>query len=203
MINKQKSKVVFAEADSHVVDVLLSFLTFPLGKMVRILENHYGNEAPVVGSLTTLYRGLFNLDSTHFCVVGAKQMLLNPRSSFEYCSLKLGIIDDRRLAVYFGCQDSECRESQASNISCYSDIATCDCGKPLNRELFSTLTLPFDADAGVFIMKTASFIICDDLRVVPVVSGFLQTLNNLGITFTDTDGAELTTLIFGIDDVSL
>lgn len=81
LINKPKSKVLFAEASSDVVDVLLSFLTLSLGKIMRILEKHYGNEAPVVGSLTTLRRGVGNLDSTSFCVGGAKQMFLNPRSS--------------------------------------------------------------------------------------------------------------------------
>lgn len=135
MINKQKSKVLFEEANSDVVDVLLSFLTLPLGKVVKMLEKHYGNEAPIVGSITTLYRGLVNLDSSHFCVVGAKQMLLNARSSFETRRLKLGIFDDSQLIEYFICQDKECGKSQASNISCYSDIAKCDCGKPLNRDL--------------------------------------------------------------------
>lgn len=34
VINNDMSKVVFAEADNDFVDVLLSFLTLPLGKVV-------------------------------------------------------------------------------------------------------------------------------------------------------------------------
>ncbi|XP_057793392.1 uncharacterized protein LOC131010014 [Salvia miltiorrhiza] len=55
MINKQKSKVLFAEANSFVADALLGFLTLPLAKILRILIYHqifYGNKAPVIGSLT-------------------------------------------------------------------------------------------------------------------------------------------------------
>ncbi|KAL6535903.1 hypothetical protein OROHE_012747 [Orobanche hederae] len=83
VINKQKTKVLFAEAGSDFTDVLLSFLTLPLGKIVQVLERHYKEEAPVIGSLTSLYKGLSNLDSTHFSTEGAKQMLLDPISSFS------------------------------------------------------------------------------------------------------------------------
>ncbi|KAK6134779.1 hypothetical protein DH2020_031449 [Rehmannia glutinosa] len=66
MINKQKSKVLFAEAGSDFVDVLLSFLTLPLGRIVMVLNDHYGDKTPAIGSLTTLYKGLSNLDDVHF-----------------------------------------------------------------------------------------------------------------------------------------
>lgn len=38
LINKQKTKVLFAEAESDFSDVLLSFLTLPLGKIVNFGE---------------------------------------------------------------------------------------------------------------------------------------------------------------------
>ncbi|EYU34023.1 hypothetical protein MIMGU_mgv1a0195142mg, partial [Erythranthe guttata] len=60
MINKDKNKVLFALIDADFADVLLSFLTLPLGKIVKVLAKHYGEEedrAPVVGSLTSLYNG--------------------------------------------------------------------------------------------------------------------------------------------------
>lgn len=83
----------------------------------------------------------------------------------------------------------------------HSDIAECDCGKPLNREKLVKELPVCDADGGAFITnKSASFIICDDLRVVPVVSGFLQTLTNLGIT--ETDGAQMTNISIDYRDVS-
>ncbi|KAL6546269.1 hypothetical protein OROMI_021990 [Orobanche minor] len=104
LINKQKTKVLYAKADSHFVDVLLSFLTLPLRTVVRILGKHYGNDeaqAPVIGSLNTMYNGLANLDSDHFCTESSKQMLLNPRKSFrnERCKLKLNVDDTQPTKV--------------------------------------------------------------------------------------------------------
>ncbi|KAH6785632.1 hypothetical protein C2S51_038087 [Perilla frutescens var. frutescens] len=199
-INKQKSKVLFAEANNDVVDILLSFLTLPLGRIVRILEKHYSNEAPVIGSLTSLYRGLSNLDANHFCVGGAQQMLLNPRSSFESEFRRLKIdISESHPATYFICQDSECPHYECMIISMHSDIDKCKCGQTLNREIHEGDRVPGDAEGGVFTINDSSFIICDDLRVVPIVTGFLQTLNSLGIT--DADRAEMRSLSLGIDDI--
>ena len=66
VINKSKTKVLFAEAGSDFADVLLSFLAMPLRTIVEVLENHYGDEAPAVGCLNTLYKSARNLDIIHF-----------------------------------------------------------------------------------------------------------------------------------------
>ncbi|KAL6529634.1 hypothetical protein OROGR_015257 [Orobanche gracilis] len=202
MINKEKTKVLLAEADADLVDVLLSFLTLPLGTIVRILENHYGDEAPVLGSLTTLRKGLSVLDRAHFSAESIKQMLLNPVSSFEaeYRKLKLNI-DDTQPPKYFMCEDGH----RYSKIGMYhSGAGKCGCGKPLNKEI-SIKNAPetadnCDDDGGVFSLKTASFIITDDMRMVPNVAGsIMQTLKNLEIT--DTLGAELRNVTFGFNEV--
>lgn len=66
VMNKEENKVLFAEVDSSLAEVLLSFLTLPLGTIVRLLVKHYANEPPSIGSLNTLYQGLVNLDSSNF-----------------------------------------------------------------------------------------------------------------------------------------
>ncbi|KAG6416978.1 hypothetical protein SASPL_124419 [Salvia splendens] len=48
---REKTKVLFAEAGSDFIDVLLCFLLLPLGTIMEVLEKHYGDKAPVVGSL--------------------------------------------------------------------------------------------------------------------------------------------------------
>ncbi|KAL6535891.1 hypothetical protein OROHE_012735 [Orobanche hederae] len=184
--------------------VLLSFLTLPLGTIVRILENHYGDEAPALGSLTTLRKGLSVLDRAHFSAESSKQMLLNPVSSFEaeYRKLKLNI-DDTPPPKYFMCEDGH---RYSSKISMYhSGAGKCGCGKLLNKEI-SIKNAPQTADTGdnddvgVFSLKTASFIITDDMRMVPNVAGsIMQTLKNLEIT--DTLGAELRNVTFGFNEV--
>lgn len=93
MMNKKETKVLFAQVDGYFADILLSFLTLPMGRIVKVLGKHYGDEAPAIGSFSSLYRSLKNLDSSHFWTKGAKEALLDPISSSdaECKSLKLDI----------------------------------------------------------------------------------------------------------------
>lgn len=102
MINKEKGKVLFAEAESHFVDILLSFLTLPLGRIIKLFEKQCGDESPTIGSLSHLYRSLAKLDNDSFLTEDAKETLLNPTSSFEavYERLKLDFSDSLYLLNY-------------------------------------------------------------------------------------------------------
>ncbi|KAG8368385.1 hypothetical protein BUALT_Bualt15G0040000 [Buddleja alternifolia] len=104
VINKEENKVLFAEVDSNFADVLISFMTLPLGTIVRLLAKHFGDEAPTIGSLNTLYQGLSNLESSHFCTDSAKQILLNARNSLAFLCQKLKLnLDDSEPTKYFTC----------------------------------------------------------------------------------------------------
>ncbi|KAL8031317.1 hypothetical protein ABFX02_13G016200 [Erythranthe guttata] len=204
-INRHKNKVLFVEAGADFADVLLSFLTLPLGTILKILKKHYGEDkSPVLGSLTTLYDGLANLSIDHFLTEIGKQMLLNPKSSFEAECRKLKLdVSDTQPTKYFSCENLKCEKTRRLNISMYDDTARCGCGKTLNREV----DLEEESEAGgggggggVFTIKGASFLISDDLRMVPNVAvSIIHTLTNLGIT--DIDGAELRTVIFGFNEI--
>ena len=92
VINKEKTKVLFAEADSNFADVLLSFLLLPLGTIVRVLEKHYRRKAPVIGSLTTLYKGATNLNFIYFEGEHAKNHIISSTHfETEFCKLGLNI----------------------------------------------------------------------------------------------------------------
>ncbi|CAA0808599.1 Protein of unknown function (DUF674 [Striga hermonthica] len=198
MINRDKTKVLFAEADGDFFDVLLSFLTLPLGKIAKIIVEHYGDDKPAVGSLTSLYNGLVNLDVVHFHSETSKQMLLNPRSVFEKecCKLKLNLSDSEP-TKYFTCGQSF---SKKHNFSMYYDTVKCDCGKSMSTEtVFLSSEAAEDGDDRAFCKKGASFIIGDDMRVVPNVAGsVLRTLAELGIR--DTKGAEMRNVTFGYNE---
>ncbi|KAL6529636.1 hypothetical protein OROGR_015259 [Orobanche gracilis] len=173
IINKQKTKVLFAEADSDFTNVLLSFLTLPLGKIVRLLEQQYKDDAPVIGSLTSLYNGLSNLDSTHFSTEGAKQMLLDPISSFsdECRKLKLDV-SDTQPTKYFITGSSYCRNHSPINIGMYYGTAKCKCGRLLNKEIpVHNVLQSVDGDGGVFTTTShETFLIYDDLEIFPNVT---------------------------------
>ncbi|KAL1560797.1 hypothetical protein AAHA92_10969 [Salvia divinorum] len=196
-INKEKTKVLFAEARGDLINVLLSFLTLPLGKIVAILQKHNGSAA--IGSLTTLYKGLSELDTSHFSTPAAKQMLLNPRSSFDAQCRKLAFdLADTAPLRYFLCEDVKCpinadSKYASTNICMYSDIAKCACGRSFNREL--SIAEHRD-EAGAFVFSPLYFIIFDDLRVEPILK--FEALTDLGIT--DTQGAEMRTLSLGFHE---
>ncbi|KAG8387031.1 hypothetical protein BUALT_Bualt03G0210800 [Buddleja alternifolia] len=202
LVNKEKTEVIFAEVDSDLADVLVSFLTLPLGKIVSLLEKHYGSNSPVIGSLNTLRKSLANLDSVHFWTEGGKLMLLNPRSLFEdECrKLKLNIDHETKAAKYFTCGDTDCKSSY---VSMYYGTSKCDrCGKSLNREIGirKTKTGAINGDGGVFTHKTMSFLISDDLQVMTNVPGsIIRILKNVGIT--NMDGSELRTVSVGLNEI--
>lgn len=205
MVNKEKRKILFAEADCRFVDVLLSFLTLPLGTIVRILEKHYGDEAPVIGSLTTLYNGVANLDSFHFWTEGAKSILLHPRSSSDaLCkSLKLDISDSQPFEYFFCSND--CRRRRFRSLSVYIDKLSpkvhpfkCCYSSSMKREVAKEDDVVLYND-GVFMQCTTSFVITDDLQIMPIDAGLLQIASSLGIT--DTNKAELMDVTFGYAEV--
>ncbi|KAL6554111.1 hypothetical protein OROMI_019784 [Orobanche minor] len=199
VINKQKTKVLFAEAGRDFTDVLLSFLTLPLGKIVRVLERHYKDEAPVIGSLTSLYNGLSNLDSTHFSTESAKQMLLDPISSFNDECIKLKLdISDTQPTKYFICKHWGCRHNSQINIGMYYGTSKCECGELLNKEIpVRNVSQAVDGDGRVFTtISHETFLISDDLEILPNV---IASFSNLGIT--DIDGAEVRSVTFGLNEI--
>lgn len=207
MVNKEKRKVLFAEVDCRFVDLLLSFLTLPLGTIVRILKKHYGYKPPAFGSLTTLYNGVANLDSFHFWTEGAKSTLLHPRSSSDaLCkSLTLDISDSQPFEYYFCSND--CRRRRFQSLSVYIDKLspkvhpfTCCHSSSMEREVAKEDDVVLFND-GVFMQCTASFVITDDLQIMPIDVGLLQIVSSLGIP--DTNMAELMHVTFGYAEVSL
>lgn len=163
VINRQKNKVLFAEAGSDFTDVLLSFLLLPLGTIVKVLQQHYGEKAPAIGSLNTLYKSVANLDSIYFEREESKQNLLIPQLNYasKFCKLKL---------------DVNCTQPKSSSSEKSYD--------------------------GVFTKSSASFIISDDLKVLPSVAGsIMETLSTFGIAVADMDGTETRNVTFGLNEV--
>lgn len=152
MINKEKTKVLFAESDGHFVDFLLSFLTLPLGRLVKVLEKHYGDEAPIIGCLNTFYNSVSKLDSSHFWREGAKLILLNPTTLFdsECRRLKLNISDYE--PEFFFCE--RCPGNIFWSVSIYYDHTTsCKaCGYAMKKDVAKKLPLATRKD-GVFTKK--------------------------------------------------
>ncbi|XP_073034727.1 uncharacterized protein [Primulina eburnea] len=193
---KESNKVLYAEIDSNFADVLLSFLTLPLGTIVRLLIKHYGNNAPILGSLNSLYASLLNLDSSHFSSEAGKLMLLNPRNSLETECRKLKLqIDDTPPVQYFVCGNWTC-------ASMYYSVK-CLCPNSANTMTRTDLEIEEQSDdESVFTEKTSSFLLLDNLQIrTNTLASFFQILKSNGIK--DTNALEERTLIVGLKEVNL
>jgi len=167
LVNKEMNKVVYAEAGKDFVDALFSFLTLPLGTISRLVAKDSDIKPVKFGSLSTLYQSVSDLDEHYLWSNTCKEMLLNPRNSMEaYCQqLKLNIDDTP--AQYFTCKDwQSCRGYiNGSRITTYRN-QKCICGKLLNKSA-SVKTDLTPVGNGGFLKETATFIIQDDLCVMP------------------------------------
>jgi hypothetical protein len=155
IVDIERNQVVYAEAGKDFVDVLFSFLTFPLGTIARLVAEESNIEAVRFGSLSSLYQSVSDFDQQHLWSQHCKEMLLKPRNSLEgrYQNLKLNIDDLPRQV--FMCENILCR-------SCGSIFKNqkCHCGKLLETER----RMPY---YDGFVKKSATFIIQDDLAVMP------------------------------------
>ncbi|KAL8478852.1 hypothetical protein ACS0TY_030655 [Phlomoides rotata] len=169
VINKHKTRVLFAEVDNDFLNLLFSFLMLPLGIILQVLERHYGDKTPlVIGSLYTLYSGLAKLGSCHFQSDGHMPWMI-----FKPDLIRAYVFPHLNANLSF---------------STYSKSYT------LGKAYFVVYK--------VFTKDKASFIICDDLRMVPNVKGsIVRTLNNVGVDMADMDGSEIRNVTFGLNEV--
>jgi hypothetical protein len=98
-IDKEKQRVLFAESDKDFVDVLFSFLTLPLGTIVRLLGKQSG-----LGCLDEVYKSVDSLSIEHFQTKACKTMLLEPlNAAASQCDrLKLKV-DNANPRLIFVC----------------------------------------------------------------------------------------------------
>ncbi|XP_074351793.1 uncharacterized protein LOC141690938 [Apium graveolens] len=174
-VHKETNQVIFAEANSDFVDTLFSFLTLPMGTIVRILKNKSDLQPREFGCFGNLYESFEKLDTK-----GCKTMLLNPRNAAEgRCrQLKLNI-DDSGPTRYFICQNWACTKPELSiNIP----AKVCSCGETLSKPT-NIKTNESIGTGKVFITETACFTVTDDLHVIPnVPTTVFKLLEKFGIS---------------------
>jgi hypothetical protein len=160
-IDKEKQRVLFAESDKDFVDVLFSFLTLPLGTIVRLLGKQSG-----VGCLDEVYKSVESLSVEHFQTEACKTMLLEPLSAAANQCDRLKVkVDYRNPRSIYVCSKN-----------CYNDFSSvrnviCKACKGRHDMLLelpwnNNASVGYDAD-GVFIRSGRTLIITDDLLVAP------------------------------------
>ncbi|KAJ0084438.1 hypothetical protein Patl1_31192 [Pistacia atlantica] len=206
LVDKENNRVIFAESDVDFTDVLFSFLTMPMGTIIRLISNHNKPPTVAVGCMNNLYESIKNLDMRCFRTEACKTMLLCPRNDAAPQNKRLKLqIDDGELPRYFLCT-TECTIYGHKLLSLYPN-AVCECGRLMNRTMNlseKTKKLVFDArDREVFVKGLNQFIISDELQVKPSsIEAGVSVLSKLGLTdYSTIEKYNYYNIDVGIDEV--
>ena len=156
LVDEVRNKVLFVQAGKDFVDVLLSFLTLPLGTIARLVSQESNMENVRVGSLSLLYESVANLDKENFRSALEKELLVRPINSMErYCKYLQLNIDDTEKLRSFNCGNQVCIDNPAKR--------NCKCCEKKRTSLCMVKHSPKNG----FVPATATFLISDDLNVKP------------------------------------
>ncbi|OEL23144.1 hypothetical protein BAE44_0015838 [Dichanthelium oligosanthes] len=197
LVDREKNKVVFAESGKEFVDVLLSFLTLPLGTIVRLL----GKESSL-GCFDELYKSVESLDASHFQTKACRNMLLRPLSAagtlYEDLVVRIDDTNHRRIWV---CSQREC----FTDTFYYSSVPDVPCqqrGRSLDLSWYWLDRGGGVKDDGVFVRGGISYATTDNLQVVPAdTDNLMFVLRGMGIE--DVTMLEEKTLEFGLEEIKI
>lgn len=183
LVNKENETIAFVESDRDFVDTLFSFLTMPMGTIIKLTRDRPPKIG--IGCMNNLYGSVENLDAKFFQNEARKTMLLQPRNgSAAHCdSLNLKICEPLR---YFRYWSSNCTASKCKLLSYYKN-APCGCGDFLGHEMLllkdkSKIVVSDGPDGGVFINGQPRLIVTDELKVIPASSlATFSLLSKLGV----------------------
>ncbi|KAJ0751916.1 hypothetical protein HanPI659440_Chr09g0318251 [Helianthus annuus] len=185
IVDKVEEIAVCAEADHRFVDILFSFMTLPMGTIVRLLGKLDDKKFERRGSLNNLYQSLKDFPECYFSTEEFKHMLLNPRSlAYDYCRHLELKIDDTERIQYFVCNGISSNLMRCNSMSPkVNGSKYCQrCGKLMDLKE-SYWYADVCVRGGVFVSNNATFIITDDLRVEPYSSArIIQLLTDRGVT---------------------
>lgn len=202
LIHKEEERVVFAEGNADFVDILLSFLTLPMGTISKLLSKHSSSSQPLtIGCFDNLYRSVFNLEAKYYATEGCKQLLVNTRNSAEAECQRLKINIDDTPVDYFTCTTKGCRDDCViAYFIKYAEVGCNICSKLLKKKAYLSNTRV--AEQGVFVNPNESFIISNDLWIFPNnPASALTILENT--TSTDSKVCEEKTFQIGYSEVNL
>ncbi|KAK8952009.1 hypothetical protein KSP39_PZI004855 [Platanthera zijinensis] len=161
IVDKSCNRVIFAESDEHFVDILLSFLTLPLGSILRLTKQSMG-----MGSLNILSQSVQSLNSDCFSTEACRSMLLCPLNSASNLVSSLPINYDNINNLFPFCYTCSSSSCSYSRVSFYANTH-CPCGGQMNNKLnFEPADAPSSKEySSVFCNTAFKFSISDDLHV--------------------------------------
>ncbi|KAI5321794.1 hypothetical protein L3X38_030865 [Prunus dulcis] len=191
LVNKGSNRVIFIESGHEFIDVLISFLTLPMGTIIKLARNH---SAPLgIGCMKNLYASVKDIDVQHFRT-NCWDMLLCPRNGAGPIVENLEMnIDDCDNTRFFRCSNVPCWTP--TRLSYYNTVP-CRCGNLMN------IAVDVYAKAGheVFVKGPVRLIISDDLQVLPPETSVSSSLLKKAGAM-DSNTIEELSLDIGADEV--
>lgn len=171
IVSKSKNMVCYAEAKKDFVDFLFSFLTVPLGHVVK--QINHGN---LKGCLDQLYKSVQELDEQVFKSNNHKDILLRPKVApgFSYENDLLGTEEATYPTFY------------EFNGKLTTDKSHLPCSQARTRA-YKVMEYEKDGEgSGGFLLGPNLFTVTDNLVVTPIspILG-LSILNELKVPFSD------------------
>ncbi|XP_071740909.1 uncharacterized protein [Rutidosis leptorrhynchoides] len=176
-------------------------MTLPLGAIAKLLHKQFDKkDIEVLKSLNNLYQSLVDLSDCFFFNEECKYSILNLRSpSSGYCRKLRVNIDDTEPKKYFGCQRSDCARYMIRFINCCKAICP-NCFRTMDQEISVNNNDIVCEGGGVFVSDHSTFIVTDDLRVMPYTSGCCIKLL-IGLKVTDMSHIEEITFVLGYQQI--
>ncbi|KAF6172002.1 hypothetical protein GIB67_029420 [Kingdonia uniflora] len=145
-----------------------------------------------MGCLNSLYEGLENMEATYFKNDICKNMLLHPRNSYaDQCRKQKLNIDDTKPTKYYLCKNYQSDISQGEHLysgggslSIFGNMR-CKCKQLIDHEVCleeNGVGKEDNRDEGVFVASTPTFIITNDLQIMPMpTAASLVLMKNLDV----------------------
>ncbi|KAH0657635.1 hypothetical protein KY289_026383 [Solanum tuberosum] len=202
MIDKNSNQVIFAESDHEFIDTLFSFLTLPLGTVIKLLEY----KMVQLGSISYVYASVNSLEPRFLRTSYCKSMLIMPRNASEVqCEkLKLNVDYSENAGKLFDCNSYNPRCKNIFSISQNTQCFHCNRLRQFDRiinEKEEKRSCGGESVVEVFLKGgAASFMITDDLQVMPASTASLTALfGKLGVS--DKSEIEAKTVEVGTEEV--
>ena len=164
-LHKSTNKFLFAEASDEFVELLLSFLTIPLGGVEFLFDSNTPFK-----NIDNLYRSMSNsIDDKHFTTSDIKNRLVNPKLAHGYLSKNqfLPLSEEGPPKLYY----------QVTEKGLWCDYSF--------HEEEGTMVSSFESSKEVYIKKQTMCFVSDDLTMSPSLTSRILVLDDVGIPLTD------------------
>ncbi|CAN6556543.1 unnamed protein product [Malus baccata var. baccata] len=182
LVDKGSNKVIFVESGDTFIDVVLSFLTIPLG-IIIMLGREYSAQVKI-GCMNNLYLSVEKFNQGELLSDASRKMLLLPPNAAEsHCkSLVFQIDHNAKPTRYFGC--SRFLKQTTRKLFRYSPGTTLcrACGFNTSGKITFYVDVP-----SAFVKKQTMLLISDNLKLIfPDSKSFIPLCTQLKVKRTKT-----------------